>query len=93
MVYVMELCADCRSEHVTDGQAYLNVEDRLIRFAIRRLYDNDEIDNDEKKALLEIWNVEGFGGREDNAVDETTAVEVVRERLAWLRDMREEGLR
>lgn len=48
---------------------------------------------EEKDALLIILATEGFGGREDRAVDPQSALEVAEERLDWLRGQREEGLR
>jgi hypothetical protein len=48
---------------------------------------------EEKEALAEIFDVEGFGGREDRVRDATSAQALANERLAWLREQREEGLR
>ena len=60
-----------------------------LRTAINGL----DASEDEINALQDILHVEGFGGREDGARNLTFALEIARERLAWLRDMRDEGLR
>lgn len=60
-----------------------------LRTAINGLNANE----DEINALQDILHEEGFGGREDAAVNPTRALEIARERLAWLRGQREEGLR
>jgi hypothetical protein len=44
---------------------------------------------EEKDALKQIFQVEGFGGAEDHDDHD----ELARERLAWLRQQRAEGLR
>jgi len=48
---------------------------------------------EEWEALKEIFDVEGFGGRESGVTDQQTAEEVCTERRAWLRDQIEEGFR
>ncbi len=51
--------------------------------AIRALADATQ---EEKEALVEILDVEGFGGREDLTM--ASAEEVAADRLQWLRDCR-----
>jgi hypothetical protein len=60
-----------------------------MRRAIVNLSDATE---EEKDTLTTILHVEGFGGREDTAYTDT-AREIAKERLAWLRQQRAEGLR
>jgi len=63
---------------------------KLIHNAIAAL---EHASADEKEALAEILHVEGFGGREDRVSDTASAQALANERLAWLREQREEGLR
>jgi hypothetical protein len=48
---------------------------------------------EEKDALLEILQVEGFDGREDKVTDEESALRVAEDRLEWLREQRNEAVR
>ena len=49
--------------------------------------------DDERTGLIEILDVEGFGGRENDATDSASATAVAEERLEWLRQQHAEGLR
>ncbi len=60
---------------------------------LRRAIVHLDATENEKDALTEILHVEGFGGREDGAGNVPMAREIAIERLEWLRDMREQGLR
>lgn len=86
-VIVMEMCQPCQQQHV-ECDTTVNVASALIHQAI-----NDLDDSADSETLREIFIREGFGGRENGAVDEYTADLIVEERLAWLRDQHEEGLR
>jgi hypothetical protein len=48
---------------------------------------------DEKEALKEIFDIEGFGGAEWYCINSDDYRELAVRKLAWLRDQRAEGLR
>ena len=61
----------------------------LLTDALNALDCTDE----ERAGLLEILDVEGFGGREDDVTDSASAAAVAEERLEWLRQQHREGTR
>lgn len=85
-------CARSVDEDQDDDEVDVLLEqDDEVREAILHLRycsTDDEVD-----ALLEIYSVEGFGGREDYVRDRASARALAEDRLDWLRGQRDEGHR
>lgn len=61
----------------------------LLESAVRSL---QALENEKEHLLNILWD-EGFGGREGGVADESSARDLAEERLAWLREQRNEGSR
>lgn len=68
----------------------LAIAHRLVELALDSM---TVASDDEADALNQIYDAEGFGGREDRVKDADEAALIVEERLAWLRGQRAERLR
>lgn len=76
----------------------MDLIDKLIHEAIDKLENwpddfQPPVTHQEVAALHEIYNSEGFGGRENVVQNTRNAKALAEDRLIWLREMREEGLR
>lgn len=60
----------------------------LAATLILQAIDGLDCSDEEAADLLEIWNVEGFGGREERVTNERGAEELVAEMLDWARSER-----